>query len=122
MECMLCKKGFVIKRKISEILIKQRYLICDKCYYEHPININTLILPLDNSKQAIIISILNEKDIVNHHAFMFEYSEIVRRYINQTIFLYDNLTINDKTINLLNILSKLADNNLIILTYRCRIV
>ncbi|MGM9971282.1 MAG: hypothetical protein ACI35W_02600 [Anaeroplasmataceae bacterium] len=122
MICMLCNKSFLIKRRIKDLLVKQKYLVCDNCYKAHPLTIDNIVLPLNNNKNGYIISLFNESEVIDFSGFMFEYSIIASKYIDKYLILYDTLNLTDKTIDIFNILSNLVDDDLYIITNRCRLL
>ena len=65
MKCSECNKEFIVKRKISDLLKKQFYLICDDCYKKYPIKIEYIELPLNNNHYLKIISLLDESIKIN---------------------------------------------------------
>lgn len=122
MKCIACNNEFIIKRKIKDLLVKQKYLVCNKCFYEHINNINLLALPLDNKRLCYIVEILNENDKVNMNAFLLEYSRVVEKLISKYLILMDNLTIFKNKIEELDIISNLIDDDIFVICFRCRIV
>lgn len=122
MKCLVCNKLFIIKRSIKTLLELQKYLICNECYKANPIKLNKSTIPLDNQKNAFIISLFLDNSYVNYKAFILEYSNIAIYYINYYLLLYDVFNICKKTINDLNYISKLVDDDVYVLCFRCRLV
>lgn len=122
MKCSECNKEFIVKRKISDLLKKQFYLICDDCYKKYPIKIEYIELPLNNNHYLKIISLLDESIKINKNAYLIEYSKIVEKYLKEYPILIDNLVINKRNMTQFEYLSKIIKNDVLIITFTCRIV
>lgn len=118
LRCVLCKRGFIIKRMISTLFKKDNYIICDDCYKKNPLDICLSTIPLNNRKMLNIISMFSSDIITNYKAFIFEYSFIVLKYLNLEPIIIDRIFLNNDFINSMNDLSLLLDKDLYVITYK----
>lgn len=122
MKCLICKKEFIIKRKIKDLLIKQIYFVCNNCYKTYPIKLDMTKVPLSNNKELIIISLFEEDNKFNADAYILEYSKIALRYINKYAILLDNLFLSEDIINYYDVISRLISQNVYVICNRLKVV
>ncbi len=115
---MICKKAFVIKRGILDLLDKQRYFICDKCYLEHPVKLEYINIPLDSKYMLHIISLLDENDKSYYLAYLNEYSYLVQKYLDKPIILYDIFYLSNNNLKDLSIIARLERSNIYIICFK----
>ncbi len=115
---MICKKAFVINRGIEDLLLKQRYFICNKCYLEHPIKLEYTDIPLDSKYMLHIISLLNENDKSYYLAYLNEYSYLIQKYLDKPIILYDVFYLSTNNIKDLSIIASLERSNIYVICFK----
>ena len=119
MICMICKKAFIIERRIIDIFEYQRYFICNKCYKEHPIHIEYNKIPLENNYFLNVISIIDESFKGNFAAYLNEYSYIVEEYyLKKSVILYDVFSLNKYNIDALNKVALLERNDIYVICFK----
>lgn len=118
MICLICKRAFVINRGIKDLFEKQRYFICDKCYREHPISLEYNKIPLDDNYYLNVISLLSDNNNSYYLAYLNEYSQVVERYLNRSILLFDKFYLSKRNLNIINTIAKLERCNIFVICFK----
>lgn len=116
--CKMCKRGFIVKRRLFDLLSDYKYLVCDKCISEHPIKISITELPLNNSHTLKILTLLDEEDISYELAYINEYSQVVSRYLSLYPILYDKCFVTSKLLTQMEELSMLLGQDILIIAFK----
>lgn len=75
MKCLICRCSFSVKKRFSNLLYNEKYLICDKCYKIYPMKINYSCLPID-MHNIHIYYIYPKPYCINSLAYSYEYSKL----------------------------------------------
>ncbi len=125
MRCMICNNNFIIKRDLSTLFKIKNYNVCNVCYTKYKIDITYNVIPLNRHK-LIIYSLFSEKYYFKRDPFNEEFSRLLSYVINncdtkENVLVYFNLRINDFCLQTFSILSKMINNDLIIVCNYCEI-
>lgn len=119
MHCNICGSYFYLKRNFLDLFNTKKEYVCDYCYKKYPINLQVTNVFLDEY-ECKIISMFNTNYKINYNSFIVEYSKIAKTYIEmdgyETLF-FDSISLSDENIELLYMISKLFNKNLIIITF-----
>ncbi len=120
MICYKCKKKFYIQRTFTNFLKKQKEYLCETCYKKYPIEFEIEIIPLEEYS-CTILSIFKKYYSIDYNYFVKEYNEIIKKFWNQKKYFFifiDRIAVDYiSTIEALNVISKLNQKNLFILTF-----
>ena len=118
MKCKICGRFFYIKRKIEDLFKNDKYTICEECYKKYKIKLGYDVLPLNNYN-LYIYSLFGKKYFLKDDPFFMEFSKLFSFVLDnnkdKVILIYTDILINEKKIELFEYLSKLNDNDLIII-------
>ncbi|MBE6137738.1 MAG: hypothetical protein E7176_05025 [Erysipelotrichaceae bacterium] len=119
MECKICKRFFYIRRNFVDLFSRRIEYICDKCYNLYPIKLQLESIELEDYS-CRILSIFDKQYFIEYNCYIKEYNQIAMRYINNDNYqfmFFDTIVIDDYNLELLNMASKLFQNNLFILCF-----
>ena len=118
MLCVVCKKFFIYKRNISNLLVKQRYFICDKCYKETLFDMSITRIPLNNGYYVNIFGILNESYNGYIHAYINEYSYVVSYYLKYKPLLYAVIYLNNSFLDDISVIANINQSDVFVVAYK----
>jgi hypothetical protein len=122
MVCKNCKKRFSIKSSLHELFSKKYEYLCESCYKKYPIKLNITSIILDQY-HCIILSIFKKKYYINYDYSINEYSKIYSSAMlkkGYIVLFFDDIYLNDFTIEIFDLYSKLFKKNLYIITFYLR--
>ena len=116
--CMLCKRGFIVKRTLSNLFTKYNYLICDLCYEKNKLDLCLSSIPLDNRRMLHIITLLSPDKIMNYKAFIHEYGMVLSKYLYRNPIVMDRVFLNKTFIDNMNNLSMIIEDDVYVVAYK----
>ena len=122
MKCRFCNNDFYIRRELHELFSNKKLYICDSCYQRYPIDLDILEFPLDDY-HCVILSMFKKNYYIDYDYFIDEYSKIYQSLILRNgymVLFFDVFTLNDYTIEMVDIYSKLLEKNIYVLCFHLR--
>jgi hypothetical protein len=122
MKCRFCNNDFYIRRELHKLFSNKKLYICDSCYNRYKIDLDVLEFPLDDY-HCVILSMFRKNYYIDYEFFIDEYSKIFSSIILRNgyiVLFFDIFTLNDYTIEMLDIYSKLLEKNIYVLCFHLR--
>ena len=120
MMCKICNNKFYIRRDFISLFSNKKYVICESCYKKHPIELEYNHLELEKFN-CLILSMFKRKYHINFNAYIYEYSKIFNKFNKNNTYVllfYDFLDLtNINTLEVLNVISRLWQKNLFVITF-----
>ena len=123
MKCKLCDEVFYLPRSILELFNTKKEYICNRCYKKYPISLSYEAIQLDRYS-CVILSIFPKRYNIDYNCFYKEYSKVFIANFRRKgffTFFFDFVNLNDYTLEILDGLSKLVEQNIIIICLNMKI-
>ena len=122
MKCRFCNNDFYIRRELHELFSNKKLYICDSCYQRYPIDLDILEFPL-NDYHCVILSMFKKNYYIDYDYFIDEYSKIFQSLMLRNgymVLFFEIFTLNDFTVEMLDLYSKLLEKNIYIFCFNLR--
>ena len=122
MKCVYCNNNFYIKRSILDLFKIEKEYICNRCYNNYPINFKLERIQLD-IYECTLISLFDKKYYIDMNYYIKEYSKVFRTFFkkdNYKLLFFDEISLDDNSLEELDCMSKLFESNLIILVFNVK--
>ncbi len=122
MKCVFCNNNFYIKRSILDLFKIEKEYICNRCYKNYPINFKLERIQLD-IYECTLISLFDKKYYIDMNYYIKDYSKVFRTLIkkdNYRLLFFDEISLDDNSLEELDCMSKLFESNLIIIVFNVK--
>jgi hypothetical protein len=122
MKCVYCNNNFYIKRSILDLFKIEKEYICNRCYKNYPINFKLERIQLD-IYECTLISLFDKKYYIDMNYYIKEYSKVFRTFFkkeNYKLLFFDEISLDDNSLEELDCMSKLFESNLIIIVFNVK--
>ncbi len=91
--------------------------LCENCYKRNPISLELVQVPLE-SYHCYILTMFSKRNNIHINYYFREYNQIIKQYFHREgyfFLFFDSFSLTDRTIEVLDVISKLFQKNLFIL-------